>query len=159
MLVPFAELQIIGLALDVLGAFVIVIPDIPYLREYHRAGRLRSGLNRLETLSLSRHETGYSDVTNLIHSIEPPEDSDFDRPPEVLATRRENLAKGSMNKVYGFYSVEGNDEMVAERYSNTAYSGLRMRIQQEIGQSESKVRAYGFILLAGGFMIQIFSLL
>lgn len=156
---PIPELQIVGLLLDVLGAFIIVIPDIPFLRKYHRAGRLRNALTQLELVSLSKYDIGYSDVLETIHSIKPPEESDFDRPPEVIAKQMETLQASPMEKIYGFYSVEGEDEMAREKYSEIPYNGLRMRIQQEIGQGESMIRAFGFIILAGGFVVQIISLL
>jgi len=108
---PIPELQIAGLLLDVLGAFVIVIPDVPYLREYHRAGRFRSALTQLELAQLSRHDIGYSDVIEIIHSIMPPEGSNFARSPDVLKKQMENLQASPIEKIYGFYSVEGEDEM------------------------------------------------
>lgn len=153
------ELQVVGLLMDVAGAFIIVIPDIPYLREYHRPGRLSSALTQLELIFLSKHDVGYSDVIEIIHSIKPPEETEFDRSPDALAKQMEKLQASPLEQIYAFYSVEGEDEMVREKYSEIPYSGLRMRIQQEIGRGESKIRAVGFLALAGGFGVQILSLL
>ncbi|MFB6089889.1 MAG: hypothetical protein ABEJ97_02410 [Halobellus sp.] len=156
---PVPELQILGLGLDVIGAFVISIPDIPFLRRYHRAGRLRNALSKLDSQGgLSKHETGFSDLREEIHSIKPPEESDFDRPPDVLAVQTERLPVSPLEKIYGFYSVEESDEMVQERYSNIPYPQFRIRVQELIGQGESKIRAGGFLTLAGGFIVQILSL-
>lgn len=156
---PSIPSRVYGLGFDILGAFVIIIPDIPFIRHWHRAGRLQEAKTILETKGLSRHETSYSELLNLIYSIKPSDASDFDREPDLLRNQLTTLQASPVEHIYAYYVVNGSDEMASEQYSEISYHGLRLAIEEEINRSESRTRELGFTILALGFLIQIIGIL
>lgn len=158
----FADLIIVGLLLDIVGAFVIAIPDFPGVDRRFLFGRLRAGQDRMESEGLSRSDTGFDEMMSLLDRVEPVEDN---------GEKSDEIEEIQVNSLGGMSSLEiresdvnWGDEYVEARYgestgfSNTAFYGpgeVYRLIRDETESQVAKVRGAGFLLLAGGFTLQL----
>lgn len=158
----FGNLIIVGLLLDIVGAFVIAVPDFPELDRRFLFGRLRVGQDRMESGGLSRGDTGFDEMMSLLDRVKPVEDNGekSDGIEEILVNSRGGM---SGSEVYES-DMNWGDEYVEARYgesagfSNTAFYGpgeVYRLIRDETASQVTKVRGAGFLLLAGGFALQL----
>lgn len=151
------SLQVIGLFVDILGAFVIAVPDIPYLNNRLRGGKLREARVKLQTSSLTHAMTGYAALLEELDKY----DGQTTPPPEVVTVE---YGGGKMNgspikEIFGHYSSEEKNTMDSMKLIDMPFSLMELHLHEQIKRSEGKIRSIGFGILAVGFSIQIWSLL
>lgn len=156
------DLIAVGLLLDIIGAFVIAIPDFPGLDRQFLFGRFRVGQDRMESGGLSRDDTGFDEVMSLLDRVEPVEDNgeEGDEIEEILVNSRGGMINAEIRESdmnWGDEYVEARYERSAD-YSNTAFYGpgeVYRLIRDETESQVAKIRGAGFLLLAGGFTLQL----
>lgn len=145
-----------GLVLDVIGAAVIALPDIPRVNLVLWSARVRRGLSDMESRGLGEWETGYSDIRAELEEIY---DSNF--PDEVWAMRvgQSTSSRYGFESVYLFTDPEDENEQVAfdDIGGGVDYRVARGMIQNKIDKWQAAVRGLGFLLLSVGFLSQIVS--
>lgn len=143
-----------GLGLDIIGAAIIALPDIPRANLVLWSARVRRGLSDMESRGLAEWEVGYSSIRTELERIY---DSEF--PDEVWAVRvgQSTSSRYGFESVYLFINPEDEDEQVA--FDNIAegvdYRVARGMIQSKIDRWQAAVRGLGFLLLSAGFLSQI----
>lgn len=157
--IQLPPLQVIGLMVDILGTFVIILPDIPILNSRMKSGQLRDGRVYLEAGLLTR---GLSSYQYIIDEIETFETESISPKPDLLDVRYETLGvgggRGSVRRIYGNYLQEGEEEVESKIVSDIPYRAFEIHLREEIKKYESRIRAIGFFVLALGFTIQIIGL-
>ncbi len=63
------DIAVLGLLLDLSGAVIIAVPDIPQLRKLHKPGRMREGLTVLEASFLHSEAVGYEDIRTELNGM------------------------------------------------------------------------------------------
>jgi hypothetical protein len=144
-----------GLGLDVVGAAIIALPDIPRANLVLWSARVRRGLSDMESNGLREGETGYSEIKDELENI-----YRLDFPDEVWAVRVGfyTMSRYGFESVYLFVDPEDEDEQKAlgkELGLPVDYRVARETIQQKIDTWQAGVRGLGFLLLATGFLLQI----
>jgi hypothetical protein len=155
----FPPLQVLGLLVDILGTFIIAAPDIPYVNRRLSGGRLREGRTLLESGNLTPSSPGYDAI---LEELEFFSGSEISRRPEVLDVRLSGLSLSSEARsdriVCGDYTADENEETETQELMNRPYRDFAIHLRRQIQKKESLVRVVGFLILAGGFTIQIFGL-
>lgn len=152
-----------GLALDIIGALGIAIPDFPRLRNAFRLGRLDEGLDIAENRTLERGETGFDEVLSLLETVDSPDDHEFIQ--EGYTANRIQYEEHS-GPVYGgapvdrhiwVYFDEPYEDIDRERGQRHSIGDVRRAVHKQIDKQELRIRAWGFALLIVGFSLQIFA--
>lgn len=148
------SLQAIGLFLDILGAGVITLPDIPRVRLLLESGKLREARRHIELDGLSEADNGYHTVLRRFNGLPFIE---FDDPPDIFQAETVTQVGTSERILYGHYFVENQDQMENKKLSEVPFWVIRMDLDERIRQQEMRVRLLGFGLLATGFGLQLIS--
>ena len=152
-------ITLLGLVLDLAGAIIIGIPDIPQFREYHRPGRMREALRELEATSLTPESTGYEDLKKKLE--ERTGQSITEDAEELFVTVSSmTIAKGSDSGIRRRLAIQQEDgeEKESKLFQETDFVLLRHSLERTIREGEAYMRAKGFMLLASGFLFQIFGI-
>ncbi|QLH78789.1 hypothetical protein HZS55_16480 [Halosimplex rubrum] len=138
-----------GLFLDIIGAFVIAIPDISYLRRFHKPGRLWLALRNIEIDGIDSQSTGYEDfMSELDNIIDEPVDED------IIGVGIKYTAldmSGPNGQIHGINEVGDEPDPIHEGN----FEQIRRRLREDIRKGESKIRGIGFLLLCSGFILQM----
>lgn len=156
-------LVITGLGIDILGAILIAFPDHPVLASKLKLGALREGKNKLDTGGVTRGETGFEEIEKILEGLEPVTEAN-EKPNENYVRISKNSRSGMAaaeayedpinwgdEYIEGFFAEE-NTYAYSDFYQvNPIYEEVRTQIRQQ----ENRIRSTGFLLLAGGFLLQI----
>lgn len=159
----FTKLVALGLVLDIVGAGVIAAPDIPGLDRSFRFGRLRASRRKMETGGLSKGESGFEEIKQIVAGLNPLED--------FSDSQNQDLEKIVVHSRSGMQSdttyqsnVNWGDEYVEGRYSssedasNTAFydtGEVYRALFEQLEPAIRKFRLAGFLMLALGFLLQL----
>ena len=133
---------IYGVILDVIGAFVLVIPDLPKYREYFYAGKLRDALFKLRT-----DFQGSSRIT----TDEPWYDSFVEELQKIMIAT--DIPDGTWFEIRGdMFRVLRDDMSAKERM---AFRNLERDLINRINEQEGIIRRNGVALLVIGFSSQL----
>ena len=138
-----------GLFLDIIGALVIAIPDIPWVREWFRYGKLRKGRVMMETEGVSPGEPGYKKVASIVSEI-----YDFREGESVTQIKMHSRGGSGMTaeeNVWVYYDDRWKNEATDPVGVGAVYKQLNAAIES----AEARFRVGGFILLAAGFSLQL----
>lgn len=144
-----------GLGLDVIGAAIIALPDIPRANLVLWSARVRRGLRQMDSNGLKESNIGYNEIKSELEDL-----YNLDFPDEVWAMR---VGKGKVSR-YGFESVflfvnpEDEDDQLElgdDIGPRVDYRLARSEIQEKIDKWQAAVRGTGFLLLSAGFLSQI----
>lgn len=153
----------LGLALDIVGAFLIAVPDLPYLKTRFRFGRLRKAQRKIGLGGITQEDTGYRELVELL-----------DERQNNIGIEPEDVDKVQFGPTER-YRVESSDEVTTEvtaslnvEYAEDAeFAGLSISnhnmnpnslyslIFRDIERGERRFRAGGFVLLSIGFALQL----
>ena len=151
-------LTVCGLGVDIIGAFVIALPDVPPLFKKLKGGRIREGKYQLESFALIGGTQAYDTILNELESLYDEHlDAEWRLNPEPHhITIEEGDVLGGEGKTLVAYTAS-DDEDDKERWEigNIPYWTIELHLRRRIQYEESKIRAFGFGLLASGFAIQI----
>lgn len=165
----FDVLVVAGLALDIFGAIVIVIPDFPMRRNQTKIGRLVKGHREMENGTLTLDDPGFEDIQSIFKKLEPVDDFNLFKEGlsgvkiEYESSTGSLFGASPVNEFYWVYSdklrgeyfdevSENDDRRIKTRYEA---GNVRNSIREEIERLEQKIRSGGFILLASGFFLQL----
>lgn len=144
-----------GLALDVLGAAIIALPDIPRAKLILGSEVVRKGLQKMEGTGIQEGEIGFEPLKNILeqkYGIEFPED--------VWAMRVgfHTMSRYGYEAVYLFTDPNNQDKQVAlgkDLGLDVDYRVVRKELQANLDRFQALVRGIGFLLLSTGFLLQI----
>jgi len=144
-----------GLGLDIVGAAVIALPDIPRLRLVLESAVIRNGLEKMESTGIQEDEIGYSPLKQLLETK-----YDVEFPSNVWAFRvgQSTASRYGYESVFLFTDPEDESEQVAlgdDLGVDVDYRVVRKQIQPLLDRQQAIVRASGFLLLSLGFLLQI----
>ena len=144
-----------GLGLDIVGAAVIALPDIPRLRLVLESAVIRNGLEKMESTGIQQDEIGYSPLKELLETK-----YDVEFPSNVWAFRvgQSTASRYGYESVFLFTDPEDESEQVAlgdDLGVDVDYRVVRKQIQPLLDRQQAIVRASGFLLLSLGFLLQI----
>ena len=63
-------LALIGLSIDVLGASILSIPDVPFVRNLFRFGRIREGKKKIISGGLELDDVGHSEIVEIYDDVQ-----------------------------------------------------------------------------------------
>lgn len=144
-----------GLGLDVVGAAIIALPDIPRVNLVLWSARVRQGLREMESHGLGEGATGYKEIKAELEKL-----YNLDFSDEVYAMR---VGQHTSSR-YGFEAVylfdDPDDENAQKALGKDIgrsgdYRLARAEIQGKIDKWQAAVRGLGFLLLSAGFLSQI----
>lgn len=144
-----------GLGLDIVGAAVIALPDIPRLRLVLGSAVIRNGLEKMESTGIQEGEIGYSPLRELLETK-----YDVEFPSDVWAFRvgQSTASRYGYESVFLFTDPEDESEQVAlgkDLGVDVDYRVVRKQIRPLLDRQQAIVRASGFLLLSLGFLLQI----
>ncbi|MWG35578.1 hypothetical protein [Halomarina oriensis] len=153
--VASGPLVVAGLAIDIIGAGVIALPDIPRVRQALWSERVRKGLREMEGNGLRNDQPGFEDILQLLEEFYGVEFSDS---AWALRVGMHTMSRYGFESVYVFTDVENQNEQIAlgkDFGSDVDYRMVRRSIKERADRREAAVRVLGFVLLATGFLLQI----
>lgn len=144
-----------GLGLDIVGAAVIALPDIPRLRLVLSSAVIRNGLEKMESTGIQEGDIEYEHLKEL---IEVKYDVTF--PPEVWAMRVgiSTASRYGYESVFLFTNPADESEQIAlgkDLGVDVDYRVVRKQIRPLLDRQQAIIRAGGFLLLSVGFILQI----
>lgn len=144
-----------GLGLDIVGAAVIALPDIPRLRLVLESAVIRNGLEKMESTGIQEGEIGYSHLKELLETK-----YDVEFPADVWAFRvgQATASRYGYESVFLFTDPEDESEQLAlgkDLGADVDYRVVRKQIRPLLDREQAIVRASGFLLLSLGFILQI----
>ncbi|WP_135826971.1 hypothetical protein [Halorussus ruber] len=149
-----------GLLLDIFGATLIAVPDVPWLSELLGAGSLKRAREQMEAEGVTEDDVGFSDLETILNGIPPVSD---------IGTQNggENYAEIIVNSKTGYpgqVNFTWGEEYVEARYAQDAdyddmdyypvgevYRIIRSRVRKQA----TRIRLSGLFLLASGFSLQL----
>lgn len=150
-----------GLGLDILGAGLIAVPDIPLANRYLKSGRLKIGRNFMESGGVTKGSIGFEEITQVLNQLEPVDDfsNDGGEPVEIAVNSRGGFTSDRIKES----PMNWGEEYVEHRYEKEAelddiavfgvgdvYKEIRNRIEPQV----TALRGGGFLILAFGFFLQ-----
>ncbi|MCU4800422.1 hypothetical protein OB920_08580 [Halobacteria archaeon HArc-gm2] len=144
-----------GLGLDIIGAAVIALPDIPRLRLVLGSAVVRNGLEKMESTGIREGEIGYEPLKELLETK-----YDVEFPPEVWAFRvgQSTSSRYGYESVFLFTDSEDESEQLAlgkDLGVDVDYRVVKKQIRPLLDREQAIIRASGFLLLSLGFILQI----
>ena len=144
-----------GLGLDIVGAAIIALPDIPRLRLLLESAVIRNGLERMESTGIQEGEIGYAPLKELLETK-----YDVEFPSDVWAFRvgLSTASRYGYESVFLFTDSEDESKQVAlgeDLGLEVDYRVVRKQIRPHLDRQQAIVRASGFLLLSLGFLLQI----
>jgi len=142
-------LPVQGLVLNVTGAVVIALPDIPQLERYSTPSKLRNARDCLEKEGEIRsHQNGFDEIIDLIdeHTPRIPRD----RRIQVIRTGHEPY--GNPHLLAGF---DDDPDNKPPKYWLTRW----VTLSQWISEEQDKIRTEGMVILLLGFTLQLLGIL
>ncbi|WP_152420883.1 hypothetical protein [Halorubrum coriense] len=144
-----------GLGLDIVGAAVIALPDVPRLRLVLESAVIRKGLEKMESTGIQQGEIGYSHLKELLETK-----YGVDFPSDVWAFRvgQSTASRYGYESVFLFTDPEDESKQVAlgkDLGADVDYRVVRKQIRPLLDREQAIIRASGFLLLSLGFLFQI----
>ncbi|KAB1193469.1 hypothetical protein GJR96_08430 [Haloferax sp. MBLA0076] len=144
-----------GLALDILGAAIIALPDIPRAKLILWSAVVRRGLNRMEGTGIREGERGYGQLKKILEAH-----YNVEFPPDVWAMRVGfyTMSKYGYETVYLFTDPDDEDKQVAlgkDLGLDVDYRVVKKGLQTRLDRQQAFIRGAGFLLLGTGFISQI----
>lgn len=135
-----------GLAIDVIGAAVIALPDIPQLRSWHRAGRVRDALETMALGKLPVQNRGQHEFVSYLYEI-----ADESPPEDLKEVNRENYKEGPYPDRFLLLREKHDPDML----EGIPFSVGRLYVDNQVRKREAYIRGIGFLVLATGFGLQM----
>lgn len=159
----------IGLGIDLVGAFVLFIPESTLLNSHLRFGKLKQGYELLNDGEIEQDDPGFDDISQVIssldvvHSFHPTQDettecvliteNTFDGPADVPTDPHVGLVQ---NQQYVVAWPEVDSDWDERRYYRlTAVHG---EIRKRIDTAERKYRLLGISSIFLGFLLQLIAI-
>jgi len=148
-------LIVFGLSLDVIGAAIIAWPDIPRINLFLPSEVLRNGLEKMEGAGIEQTDPEFPALKNTLE-----QKYATDIPENVWAMRvgMHTASRYGYETIYLFTDRHDESEQKAmgkDMAIDVDYRVVRKEIQVRLDQIQAIIRAFGFILLSSGFIIQI----
>jgi len=139
-------ISVIGLVIDIAGAVVIALPDIPIINQAVEAGRLKKGIRELQYSGIIAGSPPFNEIKKYIER-----------------TRRIDIEDQIDEEIYGMYmedeeEIEDSRHLIIEGRSGKKHPYKRFNrvsLQATIDLKEAKVRILGVLFLIAGFTLQI----
>lgn len=141
---------VLGLIMDIIGAGVIALPDVPKASKILRAGRLQFGKNRLESkIPLLEKMVGHDEIVEEVEEFyrRINDDPEF----EVEGLDKSTHLTLHDGKIVNPSTYHESGKQIGEY----PYGVIEPVIDQKIRKQETRVRSAGFLLLAVGFSLQL----
>jgi hypothetical protein len=144
-----------GLALDILGAAIIALPDIPRAKLILGSEVVRVGLQKMEATGIQKGEIGFEAVKKILE-----QKYDVELPGNVWAMRVgiQTMSRYGYEAIYLFTDPSSENEQIAlgENFGlDTDYRVVKKDLQADLNRFQALVRGIGFLLLSTGFLLQI----
>ena len=144
-----------GLGLDIVGAAIIALPDIPRLRLVLESSVIRNGLEKMESTGIQKGDIEYTSLKEL---LETKYNAEF--PSSVWAFRvgQSTASRYGYESVFLFTNPEDESEQVIlgkDLGVDVDYRVVKKQIQPLLDRQQAIVRASGFLLLSLWFLLQI----
>ena len=144
-----------GLVLDVIGAAVIALPDIPRIRLVLWTAVIRRGLEKMETTGVKTGEIGYEALQTVLE-----QKYDVEFPDSVWAMRvgQSEASQYGFEAVFLFTDPNDESEQVAlgeDLGLDVDYRVVKKQFQSSLDRQQALIRGIGFLLLSTGFTLQI----
>lgn len=152
------HLPTIGLTLDMVGALIIAIPDIPRLNKHLTVGALRKGKHQLESFALINGTSEYEAVTDELERMYDEhfnQNVTFGSDIHNIKVKHGDTPLGAQKKLIGYTKTDDSEDQEKIELGNIPYWSIKMHLESRINEKESKIRGIGFLLLATGFALQI----
>lgn len=143
-------MAILGLGIDVIGAIVLAVPDVPTLRERTKQSNIEQGISLLESSGLHPFRPGFDQIRSRLEYLY---DIEIGGDVEGLRVGMEAVSRNPKYKLY-IYPEDG-DSWAPER--DMSWPTVRGDLASMARRREMRFRAVGLGLLAFGFLLQIFS--
>lgn len=142
-----------GLFLSTIGAFVIAIPDIPQLKDWHESGRMGIALDQLELGRLHSSTTGYQEITEILDEMSDQEIADET---QFLYISTPSVSLGSStNTGFHHYLMLEDEEGETEKWEDIDFTLIRSYLERQIRLKEGRIRGLGFLIIGSGFVLQM----
>lgn len=153
------NLTLLGLGMDLIGAGIIALPDIPQLRDHHKPGQLRTALKELELNGLPSNSPYYTRLKTELEEITG-ETIPADTQELFVSIPSVSVGESSDAGIHHRVSFKSDDEDAEpEVLGDTDFDVLRHSIERQIREGEARIRAKGFLLLGSGFALQMYAAL
>lgn len=144
-----------GLVLDVIGAAVIALPDIPRIRLVLGTAVTRRGLEKMESTGIQAGEIGYDALQMILE-----QKYDIEFPDSVWAMRvgQSTASRYGFEAVFLFTDPNDESEQVAlgkDLGLDVDYRVIKKQLQSSLNRQQALIRGIGFLLLSTGFILQI----
>ncbi|MEA1931850.1 MAG: hypothetical protein U9O06_09915 [Euryarchaeota archaeon] len=144
-----------GLGLDIIGAAIIALPDIPRLRLILESAVIRNGLEKMESTGIQEGDIGYAQLKELLETK-----YGIDFPADVWAFRvgQSTASRYGYESVFLFTDRENESEQIAldeDLGTDVDYRVIKKQIRPLLDRQQAIVRASGFLLLSLGFLLQM----
>lgn len=153
----------VGLGLDLLGAVLLAVPELPLVRSLTRAGKLRQARAALGGAGVCRGDTGFALLLERVCRTEPVQryerlrPDDVERvvhrsraPDEVTESAMDDLQWGTM---YIELQGDGDPDYLQVDYYDPAT--VFEEVTVDIDSTERLFRTVGLVALMMGFLLQI----
>lgn len=157
-------LTAVGLILDVVGAFLIAVPDLPRIRTWFRCGQLQRARQQMELGGVSKGDVGFETLVQLHSEMQPNIDITSDDVVRIAFEPTERYEFDSGNVI----GTQVESAVTIEYADEAEFSGLNIgsttlgdpnhlyRLMfRDINEGEKRLRGGGFTLLSTGFLLQL----
>jgi hypothetical protein len=144
-----------GLALDILGAAIIALPDIPRAKLILGSEVVRRGMHKIEATGIQEGEIGFEPVKKILE-----QKYGAEIPDHVWAMRVgfHTMSRYGYEAVYLFTDPNDESKQVTlgkDLGLDIDYRVVRKEVQVSLDRFQALVRGIGFLLLSTGFTFQI----
>jgi hypothetical protein len=150
--IPYLEsaseaITVFGLLIDVVGATVLAIPNVPIVSEFTKSGRLNSaiqGVEKFDRMIGKRQCNAFISGLKSIDNIEIVDN--FDREISAISLRDTD----GRHSYVVLIDEQGEEYTIGEPWFDIKYM---LEFIAEV--YETKIKLHGFVLLVIGFLLQI----
>jgi hypothetical protein len=150
-----------GLALDIFGAVLIAIPDVPRLSELVGAGALKRAREQMEAGGVTMDDAGFSGLDEILAEIEPTANHGAENGgqtySEIIVNSKVGLAASNIDFKWGEEYVEARYKVGAGHKETDFYpvGDVYRAVRSRIRSQTTRIRASGLFLLTVGFTLQL----
>ncbi|WP_256544827.1 hypothetical protein [Halobellus inordinatus] len=145
------SLDTVGMVVYVLGSLVIVLPGIIYLEPILPPGKLRRGLEELETGQITDDQCGFNSLRSEIN-CHVADEYQIDKSVSTLKIIAGTVHVGGGGAIFTVRTYEDGEEQM--QVEEPSFDKLRYQIERTIRKGNTKIRSVGFALVLLGYFLQ-----